>query len=81
MKLKAKLVTALVCGALIIGALAWMPPAQAWEPLCLICDPIPYVGSRCTDISSGGYAFCTYSGYGACHTYGGSCNGLTSIQK
>lgn len=80
MKLNAKLVTALVCGALILGALAWMPPAQAWEPLCFICERTPFVGSRCVDVSSGGFSLCTIDGARYCHTIG-SCSSLTVIQK
>lgn len=81
MKLTATLVTAALVGAVILGVLAWAPTAEAWEPICTRCKNIPFSGNQCVEAEGSGFTNCWESGSGACFAYGGSCNGLTHIER
>lgn len=82
MKLNSTLVLTVLAGALLLGALAWTPTAEAWQPLCFECIWVPYSGSECIDTYSTGWPSCTVRTHsGTCHVYGGQCNGLTSIER
>lgn len=81
MKRTATLSIAALAVALILGAFAWTPAAEAWEPICFNCSWNPWAGYECIDTPGGGMSICYREASMHCILAGTPCNGLTSIER